>query len=482
MTRRLAAVVGALGALAGALGALAGAIDGSAATGGITSAETAAPSTGPAVRGTLGTLPPVFASSAVLMDARTGATLFAQNADVRRQPASTTKILTAILVLERLRLDEMVSVSPRAAAQRSGSSIGLEAGERWRVEDLLRALLLASANDAAVALAEAAAGSVERFAALMNETARRIGATSSAFVVPHGLYHPQHLTTARDLATITRYALRHPVFASLVRQQTFIWRRHGTVPRVVVNRNRLLWRLPGANGVKTGWIRQSGPCLVASAARGGWQLIAVVLDSPDLFGDGVRLLEYGFAHFRLVRVAARDTVLVRRPVPGAAQALAAAVPEDVFAVLPRSAALRWEGRLRAALAAPIPRGAPVGELIVYADDRVVARAPVVAAEAVAAQSLWRSVVLWMRGLMGRAPRPPRSRVGLRRSAPRSPFIRPEQRRGHGPRCCLGRDAPRCDHGGGRIVGRRAWSRNDSTARERTAGSLASAGASAGSSA
>jgi len=366
----------------------------------VTAAPAGSP-TAPIVGGTVGTVPPVFAASAILMDARTGAVLFAQNADVRRPPASTTKILTAILVLERLRLEQMVPISPRAAGQRSGSAIGLEAGEQWRVADLLRAMLLASANDAAVALAEAAAGSVEQFALLMNARARALGARSSTFTVPHGLYHPQHLTTARDLAIITRDALRHPVFADLVRQRTFTWMRHGAPPRMVVNRNRLLWRLPGADGVKTGWIRQSGPSLVASATRGGWQVIGVVLDSPDLFGDAARLLEFGFAHFRLIRVAARDTVLARRPVSGAEQVVAAAVPDDVFVVLPRTAALRWEIRLRSNLTAPIARGAPVGELMIYADDRLVARAPVVAAEDVQARSLWRTVVAWMRGLVGR---------------------------------------------------------------------------------
>jgi len=351
--------------------------------------------------------PPVVAASAVLMDSRTGAVLYARAADVLRPPASTTKILTALVALEHLRLDDLVPISRRAAEQRSGSSIGLEVGERWPTRDLLAALLLASANDAAVALAEAAAGSVERFADLMTRRARAVGARRSRFLVPHGLYHPQHLTTARELALITRAALRRQEVAALVRRQTFTWLRPGLPPRVVVNRNRLLWTFPGADGVKTGWIPQSGQCLVASATREGWQLIAVVLDSADVFGDAARLLEYGFAQFHLVQFAARGAVLTRAHLPGADGALAAAPSQDVYVVVPRRAALRSVARLRGDLRLPIPRGAEVGSLAVYADGRLAARVPLLAAGEVRARPLWRQALLWMRVLLAHWGRPGR---------------------------------------------------------------------------
>jgi D-alanyl-D-alanine carboxypeptidase (penicillin-binding protein 5/6) len=228
------------------------------------------------------------------VDTRTGVALFERRADIKRPPASTTKILTAMLVLERLRPDALVTVSRRASEQRSGASIGLEVGERWRASDLLHAMLLFSANDAAVALAEAASGSVEAFVALMNQRARSLGAKGSTFLVPHGLHHPGHLTTARDLSVISRYAMLNPAFAEIVRLRTWNLTRRGRPPMMLINRNSLLWRFPGADGVKTGWIAQSGPCLVASATRDGRRLIAVVLNSGDVFGDAARLLEYGF--------------------------------------------------------------------------------------------------------------------------------------------------------------------------------------------
>lgn len=346
-------------------------------------------------------LPALSATSAILIEGRTGTVLFERAADVRRPPASTTKVLTGLLVVERLRPETMVPISRRASEQRSGSSIGLEPGELWRADALMAALMLGSANDAALALAEAVAGSVDRFAVLMNQRAGAAGATRSTFVVPHGLHYPGHLTTARDLALIAREALRHRAFAALARRQVFTWQRPGLPPRVVVNRNRLLWTFRGADGVKTGWTRQSGQCLVASATREGRQLIAVLMDSPDVFGEATRLLEYGFANFRLSRAAARGEVVIQHPLAGADLPLAAAVAEDVFVVAPPAAALRREVRLRTGLHPPVRAGEPVGELLVYAGAVVVGRAPVAAVADVGARSVWRQVELWMRGLMKR---------------------------------------------------------------------------------
>jgi D-alanyl-D-alanine carboxypeptidase (penicillin-binding protein 5/6) len=337
--------------------------------------------------------PAITATAAVLMDARTGQVLYERAPRLRWPPASTTKILTAILVREHLPLDREVPISTRASAQRSGSAIGLEAGERWRVRDLLYALLLNSANDAAVALAEAASGSVEAFARLMNAKARALGARDSHFVVPHGLYHPDHYSTAYDLALIARYALRDPVLAEIFRTQRWTLNRPGGGVRVLENRNRLLRIYPGADGVKTGWITQSGQCLVASATRGNWQLIAAVLNSSDIYADASRLLDYGFQHFTLVKVAAKGQILGRRFIEG--QRLEAITPEDVYAVLPRGEQATVRLSFREDLSLPIRAGTPVGEVAYLAGGRVVARTPLVAREDVSRPGLRAKLWQWL---------------------------------------------------------------------------------------
>ncbi|MDR7490082.1 MAG: D-alanyl-D-alanine carboxypeptidase family protein [Armatimonadota bacterium] len=350
--------------------------------------------------------PRVAATSALLMDVRTGEVLWARAPDLPRPPASTTKILTALLAAERLRLQDPVTVSGRAEAQRNGSAIGMRQGEVWSVEALLHALLLHSANDAAVALAEAVSGSVEAFAAEMTRRARALGARRSTFVNPHGLHDPGHLTTARDLALIARGALRHPVIDAIVRQPTWRLVRPGQPPVELINRNRLLWLYAGADGVKTGWTAQSGPSLVASATRGGRRLIAVVLNSNEVFGDAARLLDYGFAASVLVRVVAHDRVVVRRPLAGGRRVLTGVPRDDLYVVLPRGApAPPVVVRLDPGLTLPIRRGARVGAVVVLRGGGRALQVPIVAAADVAALSWWERLAGWLWIRRGREPFP-----------------------------------------------------------------------------
>ncbi len=339
-------------------------------------------------------LPAVGATAVVLMEAHSGRVLYAVAPHLRWPPASTTKIMTALLAVKSLPDDLEVPISARAAAQRSGTAIGLEVGERWRVRDLLRAMLLHSANDAAIALAEAAAGSVEAFANQMNALAKALGANESHFAVPHGLHDPLNYSTANDLALIAHAALQKRQIADIVRTQTWELTRPDHPPRLLINSNKLLWRYPGADGVKTGWIRQSGPNLVASATRDGWQLIAVVLNAPQLFRYTTALLDYGFSNFALVKVASKGQVITTIPVPNGSSPLVAVVPEDVFAVVRRGATVSREVHLTENVA-PIPRAAVVGSVVFTSEGAVVAQTKLVAHAGVSAESIWTRFVSWV---------------------------------------------------------------------------------------
>ncbi len=252
--------------------------------------------------------PEIAARSAVLMNAATGEIVFAKEPHFRLPPASTTKVLTALVTLERLDLNARLWVSPQAASA-PPSRIGLRAGEAATTQDLLYGLLLKSGNDAAETLAEAGGGSVPGFAGLMNARAWQIGARDSHFMNPHGLPNEDHYSTAYDLALIFRQAMNHPVFADIVRTRSAALRIESSqdlyndwrmVP--VVNHNRLLASYEGARGGKTGFTLKARRCFVGEVDRGGVRLIVAILNSPNsgaLWQDARALLDYGFAHYGL---------------------------------------------------------------------------------------------------------------------------------------------------------------------------------------
>jgi D-alanyl-D-alanine carboxypeptidase (penicillin-binding protein 5/6) len=244
-------------------------------------------------------VPVVSAASAVLADLDSGQVLFAKDPAARRPIASVTKIMTALLVLERTEPAQIVTIGSDAVlgTPEGISTLGLQAGERISVENLLYALLLQSANDAAIALADQVSGSEQRFVALMNARAQQLGLRGTEFRSPNGL-DDRGFSTARDLATLTRVAYRIPAFEQIATT------RFRTVPapdggvREIQNRNVLLWLYPGAIGVKTGYTSAAGYCVVGAAEEEGRRLVAVVLGAPgDAFSDAAALLNYGFAAF-----------------------------------------------------------------------------------------------------------------------------------------------------------------------------------------
>jgi len=296
--------------------------------------------------GSIFAAPAIAARAAVLMNPTTGEILFAKEPRLRLPPASTTKVLTALVALERLDVNARISVSLQAASA-PPSRIGLRAGEAALTQDLLYGLMLKSGNDAAETLAEAAGGSVPGFAELMNARAWQIGARDSHFMNPHGLPNEDHYSTAYDLALIFRQAMAHPLFAEIVRTRSAALRIESgqglygdwrMVP--VVSHNRLLASYEGARGGKTGFTIKARRCFVGEVDRGGVRLIVAILNSPNsgtLWQDARTLLDYGFSRYGLVPppyiMPEPEPVMVRRA-PAAPAAVQVAAMRSILGKSP----------------------------------------------------------------------------------------------------------------------------------------------------
>jgi hypothetical protein len=248
--------------------------------------------------------PPIRARAAYLIDMDTHRVLYARHAGEELPMASTTKITTAAVVLQRARLNEMATVSRRAASI-GESTMALRRGERLSVRDLLYGLLLNSGNDAAITLAERVGGTEQRFVGMMNQLAHVLHLTHTHYVTPHGLDAPGHYTTARDLATVALYALRDPTFRRIVDTENY-YIPAGTHHRVhwLANINHVLYWYPGVNGVKPGSTDAAGLCQVVSVHRDGRNLLAVLLNTPNLVTDVRNLLDYGLRDFRWIQAPA----------------------------------------------------------------------------------------------------------------------------------------------------------------------------------
>lgn len=238
------------------------------------------------------------AKSGVLIEAKTRRVLLDENMNERCFPASTTKVLTALIALERLDVKKQITVKKEGSGI-EGSSIYLKVGDKISVLDLLYGMMLRSGNDAACTLAIETAGSVEEFAKLMNEKAHELGAKNSHFVNPHGLHDEEHYTTAYDLALITAKAFENELFERIVSTRVATIEINGEKV-AIANKNKLLKEYKGANGVKTGYTKTSGRCLVSGAKRDGMQLVCVTLNYDDMWRDSKRILDFGFENFEMV--------------------------------------------------------------------------------------------------------------------------------------------------------------------------------------
>lgn len=275
----------------------------------------------------------VSAKSAIAIDGTTGQVLFEQNADERLPMASTTKIMTAITAIEHFDLDRTYTVKPEYTRV-EGSSMYLKAGERITLRETLYGLMLMSGNDAALAVAGECGGQTH-FVALMNDTAARLGLKSTHFDNPNGLDGETHYTTARELAALAAYAMRNAAFRDIVSTKSHTEKSHtdGNV-RYMKNHNKLLSLYDGAVGVKTGFTKKSGRCLVSAAERNGRRIIAVTLHAPDDWNDHIAMLDAGFAQYAPCTLHQAGAVLCEQPVEGGNVArLPLAADEDVTAWL-----------------------------------------------------------------------------------------------------------------------------------------------------
>ena len=345
----------------------------------------------------------VSAQCAVLMDTQSGRFLYEKNPENPMLIASTTKIMTALVVISRCNLDEMVTVRKEQTGV-EGSSMYLKPDEQISVRDLLYGLLLASGNDAAETLAVHCAGSIPSFAEMMNETARMLRLTDTHFANPHGLNANQHYSCARDMAVIAQEAMKNEEFRRIVSTKTITLDE-----RVLKNHNKLLWDYEGAIGLKTGYTMKAGRCLVSAAERDGRMLIAVTLNAPNDWKDHAALFDAGFKTFKTRTLCTDGDVLGSVPVvSGVVRSVQVYAEETLTMPLTDEELSRVElvPELPRFIWAPMTQGAVIGKARFMLDGRLLCQTDLCCAQDVPEQTektFWQNLSeLWDR-VSGRAP-------------------------------------------------------------------------------
>lgn len=328
----------------------------------------------------------VTAKSAIIIDADSGKVLWEKDADTPRYPASTTKIMTGLLLVERCLPDDII-VAPKGIDQVKEASIHLKPGEKLTAKDMLYALMLRSANDGCVAVACHISGSVPEFVKLMNKRAKELGCTHTFFHNPNGLNDNLHKISARDLAIIARAAMRYETFRKAVRtQKVTIVRSSDSKDLLLKNHNKWLPKDSTADGIKTGWTIPAGRCYVGSATRNGYRVITVVLKSEDWQIDHQNMLAWAFKNYDRSLYAAKGSGVGKIAVPqGALPDLAVKVNADVYHIVQKgsSPAVTLTQEVKTGLQAPVAAGDEVGT-VTYSDGTGwQVKAPLVAAAAMA---------------------------------------------------------------------------------------------------
>lgn len=347
----------------------------------------------------------IKAKSVILIEQESGKVLYESGSDQRSAPASITKIMSLILVMEaiengQLNYDTLITCTDTAAAL-GGSQIWLEPGEAMSVHDLLRAVTVVSANDATVMLAEAVAGSEESFVVMMNEKAKKLGMNNTNFENCTGLDSENHYSSAYDVALMSRELLKH----KKITEYTTIWMdslRSGESE--LVNTNKLVRFYEGCTGLKTGTTADAGYCLSASATRDGLSLVAVVMSgesSKERFSGAQKLLNYGFAHYKNVEIKPEIQENLFIPVRGGMEDIVFLEAKDSFNVLLKKSEkgnITSEIVLPENVSAPIEKGQKIGEIIYMQDASQIGSIPIIAKTSAKERTIWRSFTILLKGL------------------------------------------------------------------------------------
>lgn len=351
--------------------------------------------------------PALSSVSAVLYEPQSGRVLYEKDAHTPRPMASTTKIMTALLAVELCSMDRVITVSAEAVRV-EGSALGLRGGDQITMRDLVVGLMLKSGNDAANVIAYTVAGGIDRFSQLMNQRAAEIGMKDSVFVTPSGLDQGDHSSSAYDMALLAAEALKNETLAEICGMETAVV-SFGNPPQkhTLANHNKLLKLYPYAIGVKTGFTKKSGRCLVSASEKDGVRLIAVTLNAGDDWNDHIALYEYGFSRTRRVSMPVPDLPSVA--VSGGTQKTVNVTLRETAAVTlldDENARLRLRVELPAFVLAPVAQGEEIGCVEYWVDDRMVCSSPIVTTASVNARPVagffrrvfryfWRMLSVWL---------------------------------------------------------------------------------------
>lgn len=321
--------------------------------------------------------PAVSARTALVMDINTGKILYEKNGDQKVFPASTTKIMTALLAIENGNIQKKIKISKNAAGV-EGSSIYLAKDEIIPMEDLIYGLMLRSGNDAAVAIAEEIGGSLEDFVGMMNNRAIEMGAKDTHFMNPNGLHHEDHYTTAKDMAIISREAMNNPDFKKVAGAKTWVSDRGEGKYNYFYNKNKVVYQYEGGTGIKIGFTKAAGRTLVASSQKDGMELICVVMDAPNWFDDTYKLMDYIYSIYEPIKIISAERPLKASIISGGNKGhVLLGTKEDIFcpALKGETPDVSIEYLLPKKVKAPVSRWQQAGKLHIYLEGTYMSSKP-----------------------------------------------------------------------------------------------------------